>query len=271
MSLMNFIEMGFSIADADFPEYKGKFDSTIGSEMGFIIGSQYEHIFGGEVKLFCDPVDMIFGGAAANPLAALLLGVGGNVDFCYGSNTSAHYVGPKIEIRRAPVAVKNSEYDFCTPRTAAAAGAEPGPKDPVDWSTAMAVGGLSVLICATALAFDLALHCSYPKFGSEKPGDEEEAKEYGNVPKVLRICSISIVSRLMALLRMVEIMATRANQAEQDVEAAEAHVEEAAAAPEVAAPPVAIAEAQVEAAAEQLEDAAEEAAEAVADGAAAAA
>ncbi len=203
MSLMTLLE---HIPEFDkSPNFKGKYDSTIGDKFEFTFGSQFDHIFGGEVKIFCDPIELLGGGNPVfSAVAAMLLGASGNTDLVFGSDTSVTYVGPVFEIKRARVFEKNTSEKASL-------------LDPVDGPTSALAVALSVLICATAFAIDMAMHFKYPKYGSEKPEDEKEAESYGKTPRVLKEICIELISRLVALLRIVECWSAKANYGVNEV------------------------------------------------------
>jgi hypothetical protein len=156
-------------------------------------------------------------------VAQLLAGVGGNVTFCYGTNLTATYVGPKMEIRRAPTISKTSDYVLPRVKAPAAAAGAPPPPDPIDPAMLAAVTALSVLVICVPAALELAIRFKYPAFGSKPTTDEqkETLEGYGKSPDIMKVCAYMITSRLMALLKMLEDKGTWAQFAEQWVTDAE--------------------------------------------------
>ena len=212
MGLFDWVATGLLDKDIETPGFTGTYGTTMGDAVAGFFGSRHAHVFGPDVKLVCDIEDMIMThgleGALKLPfLTALLAGVGGNVTFVYGSNTTATYVGPKMEIRRAENISKTSDNIL----------ARVGATDVVDTATAVAVGVLSALICATTAALELAIHFIYPKYGSTAASDQETIETYGKLPEILKLCVITITTRLMAILKMLEEKGTWANFAEQYV------------------------------------------------------
>jgi len=208
MSLFDWVEGGLAAYGVELPAYKGSYSSTMGDVLSTYFGARHSHIFGADIKLLCDPEDMLLGKLAdALPVfTSLLAGVGGNCTFVYGSNIAATYVGPKVNIQRAPNAGKTSKYRLARMGADDEAGA-----DEIDYATSKAVAALSILICATAASLELAMHFAYPSFGS---GNEEEEEQYGKVPEILKTCVMRITDRLMALLKELECAGSWADFAE---------------------------------------------------------
>jgi hypothetical protein len=216
MGMFDWVAAGLLNKDIETPGFTGTYGTTMGDAVSGFYGSRHAHIFGPDVKLVCDIEDMIVthgieGGLKLPFLAALLAGVGGNVTFCYGSNTTATYVGPKMEIRRAENITKTSDNII----------ARVGATDVVDTATVVAVTVLSALICATTAALEMAIHFVYPKYGSTAASDHETIESYGKLPEILKLCVIMVTTRLMAILKMLEDEGTWANLAEHYAEMAE--------------------------------------------------
>lgn len=213
MSLLDWVEVGGLSAHKELmPVMKGSFGVTIGDAVAGFFGARHAHIFGGELKLVCDPEDMVLGKLEHYlPLTtALLGGVGGQTTFVYGSNTSATYVGPKMDIRRAPHVDKQTDYVLArvgSPPTVNAV------VDPIDASMLAAVTVLSVLVVCVPAALELAIRFKYPSFGSSS-ASEETLEGYGETPAILKLCAFAITSRLMAFLKNLEESGTWAEFAE---------------------------------------------------------
>lgn len=203
MSLFDWLTSGLKRWGVDIPWFSGSYSSTMGDALSVYFGGRHTHIFGSEIKLVCDPEDMALGALAESmPLfTALLAGVGGQTTFVYGTNCLATYVGPKVEIRRAPTAGKTSDNIIARDKGAGTG----GKPDPVDTGTCVAVATMSILLCATAAALELALHFKYPAWGS---GDELAEEKYGTTPDKLVTSNDMIADRLMALLKELECKGT---------------------------------------------------------------
>lgn len=220
MGIMEWIDGGMEIADFEKPAaMKGSFGVTIGDAVAGFFGARYTHIFGSEVKLVCDPEDMLFGQLEHYlPLtSALLGGIGGQATFVYGSNIGATYWGPKVEIRRAPTHNKCSDYilphaKFIGPVPNPASGLAK-PVDPIDEAMCAAVAVLSVLVCVVPAALELAIRFKYPAYGSST-ASPTTLEGYGETPSILKLCAYGITSRLMALLKLLEEKGTWADFAE---------------------------------------------------------
>jgi hypothetical protein len=198
----------------------GQFDSTFGANVSFTLGSTYDHTFGTESRMFVDPFAMIPG----KSMLSLLFGPNGKVDYTIGSSTTIAYVGPEYEIKRLSKRKKISEANFSTAElsaeTMANSTARIGWKAwGVDVPVATAVAVLSLLMGLIALALDLTLHFRYPAFGSEDDADQETIDGYGESPKIIKAVSTILVSRMMMLVRLLEVRAkyvTGAVQAADD-------------------------------------------------------
>lgn len=198
--------------------FKGSCSVTVGDALSGYFGARHTHIFGPEIKMVCDLEDMTLGQLdECIPLvSALALGVGGNVTWVYGSNTTATYVGPKMEIRRAKSITKTSKH------VVARVGPDPDESEesdesesqepaPIDKATCAAVTVLSVLLAGVSAALELAIHFQYNEMQSTKDNDDlsEEQKEqkcegYEETIENLKIISYTVSGRLMALLKTIE-------------------------------------------------------------------
>jgi hypothetical protein len=210
MGMFDWVAAGLLNKGVETPGFAGTYGTTMGDALAGFFGSRHAHIFGPDVKLVCDIEDIIVthgveGGLHLPFLAALLAGVGGNVTFVYGSNTTATYIGPKMEVRRAESITKTSDNIL----------ARVGATDEVDTGTAVAVGLLSALICATSAALEMAIHFKYPKYGSTSSADQETIESYGKLPEILKMCVVTITTRLMAILKLIEDAGTWADFAEE--------------------------------------------------------
>jgi hypothetical protein len=215
MSLFDWVELGVADKGDELEWFKGTCSVTIGDMLLGKFGAQHEHLFGSKTLMVCDPEDMLLGKLDKfMPLVTgLLAGIGGNSTFNYGSAFTATYVGPKIEVRRAPSHSKVSD-NLLVHKTVTVGGVTQE-SDEIDKATSIAAAVLSVLIVATAAALELALHFAYPKFGSTNPSDHETIEGYGKTPELLKVCCYTITSRLMGLLKVLEEKGSLADFAEQ--------------------------------------------------------
>ena len=201
MPFFDWIELG-----GYHPEnFSGKCGVTIGDTLAACFGARHTHIFGPEIKLVCDPEDLVIGRLEEYlPVAsALFSGLGGNVTWVYGSNVSATYVGPKVDIRRAPTLGKTSDNVIArTKRPDIVAKYSKEKKDPIDKATVAVVSVLSVLAVGVSAALDLVIHFQYNELNDTK--DEEKRKGYEHTIETLKVCSYTISGRLLALLKLVE-------------------------------------------------------------------
>ena len=222
MSVWDWVETGLVDNKVEIPAMGGSFAVTIGDALMGFFGARHTHVFGSDIKLVADPEDMLIGQLEEllPGVAQLLAGVGGNVTFCYGTNLTATYVGPKMEIRRAPVINKTTDYMIPPKAQGPVTAAGVPPADPVDPATLAAVIVLSVLIICVPAALELAIRFRYPQFGN-KGASEETLEGYGEAPKVLKLCAYMVTARLMGLLKMLEDKGTFAQFAEQWVKEAE--------------------------------------------------
>lgn len=167
--------------------FKGSVSSTVGDALFGFFGARHTHIFGPDIKLVCDPEDMLVGSfleEALPLLSALMSGIGGNANFVYGGNTSATYVGPKVDICRAEA----------VSRTSPSMKAVIGDTDVIDKAVAKAVIALSTLMCLAAAGYDMAIHVLY----------EEDEKGNEEIIEALKVASYTVTGRLMALLKLME-------------------------------------------------------------------
>lgn len=205
MSLWDWVEVGLMDHHTEIPEMKGSFGVTVGDAVAGFFGARHAHIFGAELKLVCDPEDMVLGKLEhfMPGVAAILGGAGGNTTFTYGSNVSATYVGPKFDIRRAPSHSKTTDYIL--PRIGAPTAVK-DPPDPIDAAMLVAVTALSVIMCAVPAATELAFTVMYK--GHPPPEGDETAAE-------LKLAAYMVTSRMMAFLKLLEHKGSAVQFAEQ--------------------------------------------------------
>ncbi len=179
--------------------FKGSYNVTIGDVLNGTFGAGHTHIFGADVKLVCDPEDLLVGQLEkVLPLtSALLSGVGGATTFVYGANTSATYVGPQMAISRAKHVDKTSDNVIAHKRDA-----QGKDTDELDKVMAVAVSVLSVLLCATGAALDLVIRFKYEELQDVKTDEDKE--HYEELIETLKIASYTATGRLMALLKYLE-------------------------------------------------------------------
>jgi hypothetical protein len=214
MGLFDWITLGKAASGDGLGQFSGSFSVTIGDIVQGKYGAQHEHMLGSKILMVCDPLSMLGGAGGFMPiLGGLVTGVGGNFSLNYASVFTGTYVGPKIEVRRAPTLSKVS--DNVLARTKVEVGGAMQESDEIDQATSAAAAVLSLLIVATTAALELAMHFAYPKFGSTSPDDQAAIAGYGKTPDVLKVCSYMIPSRLMALLKVLEIKGSYADFAQQ--------------------------------------------------------
>lgn len=226
MSLLDIVEaVGEGTNKTLIPNMTGSFNVTIGDAVAGIFGARHTHIYGGEIKLVCDPEDFLLGQVAHKipTISALLGGIGGQATFVYAQNTSATYGGPKVDIRRAPSISKQTDYII--PRAGKPATVS-DPPDPVDGVMCAAVTVLSVLVIAVPAVMELMIRFKYPQYGSAA-ASQETLEGYGETPGILKLCAYAVTSRLMELLKQLEELATFADCARYAATVAAAYGEKA--------------------------------------------
>ncbi len=193
--------------------FSGSVGVTIGDSLNGTFGASHAHVFGADVKLVCDPEDLIMGRLeSVLPLTAgLLSGVGGTTTFVYGSNTGATYVGPKMDICRAESINKTSDNILAHVRKKPEDGGEE--TDEIDIAMSVAVAAFSVVMCATAAALDLAIRFQYEEMQNTKSA--EQKKHCEETIEKLKIASYTVTGRIMALLKTLEEKGSWAEFAKQ--------------------------------------------------------
>ena len=176
--------------------FTGAYNVTIGDVLNGTFGAQHNHIFGPDIKLVCDPEDLVMGRIESLlPLAAgLLSGVGGAATWVYGSNLGATYVGPKMEITRAK-SIQKTSTNILAYKTGAQS-------DKIDLAMSAAVAALSVIMCAAAAALDLAIRFEYEEMEDTK--SKEKKEKYERVIEDLKVACYTVTGRIMALLKTLE-------------------------------------------------------------------
>ncbi len=205
MSLWDWVEVGLMDHHTELPAMKGSFAVTTGDAVAGFFGTRHAHIYGGDIKLVCDVEDMLLGKLEhfCPAATAVLGGIGGNTTWVYGSNFTATYVGPKMEVRRAPAINKTTDYVI-----ARSVGGPSliDPPDPIDAAMAFAVGALSALMCLVPAAMEIVYVVLY-KGG---PPDAED-----HLASKLKLVAILVTTRLMAFLKLLEEKGSCGQFAEQ--------------------------------------------------------
>ncbi len=188
--------------------FKGSCNVTVGDALSGTFGASHTHIFGADVKLVCDPEDLVMGRIEKYlPLVSnLLSGMGGCTTWVYGSSTSATYVGPQMSIRRAHHIDKTSDNILARKKN------DEG-KEVIDVAMAVVVGLGSVLMCATAAGLDLAIRFIYEEMENTKSTETKEHCE--KVIETLKVLSYTLTGRIMALLKTLEEKGSAAEFAKQ--------------------------------------------------------
>jgi hypothetical protein len=207
MSLWDWAQAGIGIADTSIDDYKGSYKVTAGTALSAYFGGRHTHIYGPEVKFVCDPEDVL--GQLLPPwLMAGASGLTSNATFVYGSSTSATYIGPKVDIQRAPKISRVSKKFVTKPGVGnAGTWTENEEADALDKASAAAVAVLSLLALATAASLELAMYIHYRQFTDSSSGPGPESKS-------MAVASYAIPSRLMAIMKVVETSACYGSWAE---------------------------------------------------------
>ncbi|OAI41315.1 hypothetical protein AYO40_03405 [Planctomycetaceae bacterium SCGC AG-212-D15] len=226
-------DLAFGTDDQGKPiAYSGSFSLTIGNGITSLFGTRHTHIFGPEIKMVTDIEDML--GTLVSPipgmtaLTTLLSGIGGNVTFCYGTNITATYVGPKVEIRRAANLQKTGDTPFARAKFLGPGWATPQVRDPITnaitdpggkpkeipgekWMRVL-IAALSVILTAGTAAMELVMRAKYSQFGKAAPpkstteGQTYDAviKGYGETPQLLNALIYTLPPRIMKLIQVLE-------------------------------------------------------------------
>ena len=138
----------------------------------------------------CDPESFYTPASTIGMAAAtLLLGSTGKSELYFGRNMGSTYIGPKFDIKRCPasfdkrVATKLPGVGFASTAT-----------DPVDKVAAVACSVMSLITVGVMLGLDIAAKIQY--------GDGKHPKD---LFALLNTLSLSLTSRLMSLLELIEI------------------------------------------------------------------
>jgi hypothetical protein len=215
MGALDWLDVGLQDHHVEADWWKGSFSVTMGDALLGTFGSYNSHTFGSQITLVADPEEILFGKIAeAIPLvSALVGGIGGSTTFVYGSTTTATYLGPATEIRRAPSISKTTKYQL--PRVGdKMTGAGDGATDPIDMALCVAVGALSALIVLVPAVMELVIRFKYSQYGQPASSSEHsgsgsgeghgESEGQGRTPEILKTCACMITTRLMGLLKMLE-------------------------------------------------------------------
>jgi hypothetical protein len=179
--------------------YKGSYAVTTGDAFAGFFGSRTAHLFGPDVKLVVDLEDL---GANLFPLlgalADVVAGIGGNVTYCYGTNLTATYFGPKAEIRRGPTWSKTADSLFSPYKFTGPGQPAPANPDPADKAVDAAVLVLTLLLWGVTAGVELTIKLKY--IGLNASSAKETNFEMGLMASLGGIVS----SRLMALIKGIE-------------------------------------------------------------------
>jgi hypothetical protein len=169
----------------------GKFSVEIGQSLsGYLIGGRQTHILGQELKLVCDPESFYTPASTIGMAAAtLLLGSTGKSELYFGRNMGSTYIGPKFDIKRCP-----ASFDKRVKTLLADPGFATKATDPIDKIAAAACAVMSLITVGVMLGLDIAAKIQY--------GDGKNPQA---LFALLNTLSLSLTSRLMSLLELIEI------------------------------------------------------------------
>lgn len=230
MGLLDWVTLGRIDRDG---ASAGEFHLTLGTSWNATGGSSYEHVVGSSMNLTLDPVEIALSPAYAGGQAILgntILGMGGSSDFVYGSSTQAIYGGPSFQLQRARDIEKKSDW-FLRPKYRADS---VPPPDPLEPTTAPAILVLSALINAVPLAMEIALYCAYKDYydpvkdGPKKDDSKEDSPKkevpIQKTPELLKFMAYGITTRLMAMVRTLEVATANGQIGAKLVEELRAHL-----------------------------------------------
>lgn len=194
MALTDWIGVGFGAMNKPVSlfgmEFGGKFGVEIGTSVGGYILGRQTHILGQELKFVSDPESLYTPASTLGMAAsAILLGATGKSELYYGRNMGSTYIGPKFDIKRAS---KSFEKRVDTHKGIGFFSSNAA--DPVDKAAAAACSAMALIINGVAVGLDIAAKIAY--------GDGKNPKDSFFLLKSL---TISLTSRLMAFMELIEI------------------------------------------------------------------
>ena len=244
---------GSNWASKDFAAFENAIQGTVTVSLGdqlaaVLFGGIQGHTFGDYAYLTVDYDGLIedmlgsvpgLGTLLNGPLGALICGLGGNVNWNYGRVTAANYVGPVMNINRAPTR-KATGLSYLWAGQGSSPGRMPadlgslvdgssgaltpgnkkGAQKAIDRTSGVVVAILSILMVLTALALDLLIYFKqkYPDL-PHLPGNNDPGPQ-GTI-QLLKDCVWTITTRLMALIAYAEHAAQVARDAVQKFQSAD--------------------------------------------------
>ena len=143
----------------------GSYSVSLGDTLSAFIGSgRQTHIVGDEIKYVLDwegcleQLPLLHTLLNSFPMS-LLMGEGGNMTWTYGRVTNLHYIGPKIEIKRAGTLSATSKSNFFA--------SDDRPKDvkggveAAEWAAKQKIAGWTGVATALLSAAMLAINTAY--------------------------------------------------------------------------------------------------------------
>jgi hypothetical protein len=215
MSLFDFVDIGL-VGKKDAVGINGSCSVTIGDALSAYYGPRQTHCIGAELKIVADIEDMIMASsslASLGPLGGGIMGMTGTGTYCYGTNTSLNYIGPKGDIRRAPTASKTSDNRV---------GWKPGLKkdaddltqpSPADATVAKAVTALSTVMFLAMVSTEMVLRFVYPKYNGK-------SQDYNRWAQLIKGLNCAVTSRLMGVIRGLELASSYTDIALHDAKRA---------------------------------------------------
>ncbi len=206
MGIWDWVQTGIGIHNPSPSSFKGSYKVTVGTGLLSFMGGRHTHVFGPDARLVVDPEELL--DQFLPPwLTALTSGLCGNATFVYGTNTTATYVGPKVDIQRAPRISRISKSFLARKGKGDHGEWTETQDDPIDTAAAAAVAVLSLLAIAAAATFEIYMYVHYRDFSDEKGGPAE-------TPMLMAIGSYAIPSRLLAFMQWLETKGCYASWAE---------------------------------------------------------
>lgn len=207
MPLMDFLSMAGAAKGTDMPSWMpatlfgSKFSCSYGQTLSAFIGcGRQTHILGQELKMVTDPTSWLPLSPAWTAAWSLVNGAAGKTELYYGRNGGMTYVGPKFDINRTAnwaLAVLKGAVDRKT--------ADNFGQEAIDKLALTAAIAMGLIVNGVSFGLDIAARVQYTagtSNGKEAPTD---------LFYVLNTLSLSLTSRLVAVMEAIEVSAAWTN------------------------------------------------------------
>jgi hypothetical protein len=192
----------------------GSWDLNSGDSQYSFLGSRFMNSFGPDARLVFSPLTWATG--ARSPITDVLMGLGDDVSFCYGSRITATYGGPNVIINRGPLVKKTGALNPVVSPPSPLKGAYDvlagdAIKNSYDTTLSVAVTALNLCVTLTTALLDFMVKIKYKESYTDSKGKwtfQNASNDLSTELGKIQISHRYLPRRLLALIYHLETACT---------------------------------------------------------------